>query len=155
MIFPFRTDKDLTDAGWLTPTEAACAQAFNDLVRKERDYERVLSQRLERELAAALAENNALRDKALRFDLDQAGIEARERDAVELVRLRADTAALRRDAEAFRAIEAHSWHVERDIEGDWVVRAPRRYGRSILIAEGIRLRSAIEAAIAREKEAQR
>lgn len=61
MSFPFRTNKDLTNAGWLTPTEAACAQAFNDLVRKERDYERVRSQNLERELAAAKAEYEALR----------------------------------------------------------------------------------------------
>lgn len=34
-------------------------------------------------------------DKALRFDLDQAGIESREADAVELVNLRAEAASLR------------------------------------------------------------
>lgn len=41
------------------------------------------------------AERDALRDKALRFDLDAAGIEQREREAVELVELRAERDALR------------------------------------------------------------
>ena len=36
------------------------------------------------------AERDALRDKALRFDLDQLGIERREAEAVELVELRAE-----------------------------------------------------------------
>jgi hypothetical protein len=40
------------------------------------------------------AEVEALRDKAIRFDLDQAGIEQREAEAVELVELRADKARL-------------------------------------------------------------
>ena len=46
-----------------------------------------VARRLERE-------RNELRDKALRFDLDQAGIKSREREAVELVQLRAERDAL-------------------------------------------------------------
>ncbi len=44
---------------------------------------------VQRALRAALAEAEDADDKALRFDLDRAGIEQREREAVELVELRA------------------------------------------------------------------
>ena len=44
---------------------------------------------------ALSAELAALRDKALQFDLDQAGIARREADATELIELRAELAALR------------------------------------------------------------
>lgn len=54
----------------------------------------------------ALAELAALRDKALRFDLDQAGIARRDADAAELVELRAELAALRAELEVFREREA-------------------------------------------------
>jgi hypothetical protein len=47
----------------------------------------------------ARAEN--AEDKALRFDLDAAGIEARERDAVELVELRAKLEATQRERDAY------------------------------------------------------
>jgi hypothetical protein len=47
---------------------------------------------LEKTIECLRAENAALRDKALRFDLDQAAIESRENDAVELVELRATNA---------------------------------------------------------------
>lgn len=47
------------------------------------------------EIKRLRAENEALQDKALRFDLDQAGIEGREREAVELVEKRAEVEALR------------------------------------------------------------
>lgn len=47
----------------------------------------------------AQTELAALRDKALRFDLDHAGIERREAEAVELVELRAELAALRAELE--------------------------------------------------------
>ena len=50
-------------------------------------------------------------DKALRFDLDAAGIEARERDAVELVELRAEVARLRARAE--KAEANYAFMVER------------------------------------------
>lgn len=42
----------------------------------------------------------ALTDKAIRFDLDQAGIERREAEAVELVELRAQVSALKARLEA-------------------------------------------------------
>lgn len=45
-----------------------------------------------------------LTDKAIRFYLDVAGIESRERDAVELVELRAELAEARREAERL-----HEW----------------------------------------------
>ena len=51
---------------------------------------------LEAELAEARRERDAAFDKAIRFDLDQGGIEFRERDAVELVELRAKLAEAER-----------------------------------------------------------
>lgn len=58
---------------------------------------------------ALASENRRLRqalkiaeDKALRFDLDQAGIERRERDAVELVELRAKVERLKKREERAR-----------------------------------------------------
>jgi len=52
-------------------------------------------------------------DKALRFDLDAAGIEARERDAVELVELRAEVVRLRARAE--KAEANYAFMVERAV----------------------------------------
>ena len=53
------------------------------------------------------AELAALRDKALQFDLDQAGIARRDADAAELVELRAELAALRAERDALlAAVEA-------------------------------------------------
>lgn len=46
-------------------------------------------------LAARDAEIERLKDKAIRFDLDQIGIESRERDAVELVEARAEIERLK------------------------------------------------------------
>lgn len=58
---------------------------------------------------ALASENRRLRqalkvaeEKALRFDLDQAGIERRERDAVELVELRAKVERLKKREERAR-----------------------------------------------------
>jgi hypothetical protein len=48
------------------------------------------------------AENERLRDKALRFDLDVAGIESREADAVELVEARARIAELAAEQERLK-----------------------------------------------------
>lgn len=52
-------------------------------------------------LRARVAE---LSDKALRFDLDQAGITAREREAVELVELRARVAELEQERNEARSL---------------------------------------------------
>lgn len=51
---------------------------------------------------ALSAELAALRDKALKFDLDQAGIARREADAAELIELRAELAALRAEVELWK-----------------------------------------------------
>jgi hypothetical protein len=48
------------------------------------------------------AEIAALRDKALAYDLDQAGIERRAAEAVELVEARAEIAALRAEVKELR-----------------------------------------------------
>jgi chromosome segregation ATPase len=50
---------------------------------------------LSEEVEGLTAEVKALRDKALRFDLDQAGIERRDAEAVELVEARAEIERLR------------------------------------------------------------
>ena len=72
------------------------------------------------DLAALVAEVERLRaraenaeDKATRFDLDRAGIEARERDAVELVELRAEVVRLRARAE--KAEANYAFMVERAV----------------------------------------
>jgi hypothetical protein len=41
-------------------------------------------------------------EKAIRFDLDQLGIEQREKDAVELVQLRAEVARLKKECDAWK-----------------------------------------------------
>ena len=46
------------------------------------------------------------KDKALRYDLDAAGISNREKEALELVELRAENERLRRDAERYRWLKA-------------------------------------------------
>ena len=57
-------------------------------------------------LAAALRE---ARDKSIRFDLDQAGIELREREAVELVELRAALREAREDTKRLDFAVSHGW----------------------------------------------
>jgi hypothetical protein len=52
----------------------------------------------ERQIATLTAERDSFAGKAIRFDLDQAGIESRERDAVELVELRSTARELDRRA---------------------------------------------------------
>jgi len=88
--------------------EAGIAQMEDDLAAAKGQIE------------ALKAENERLTDKALRYDLDQAGITNREQEAIELVELRAEkaeaeNAALKaeagrnaRDAERYR--EARRWH---------------------------------------------
>ena len=51
-------------------------------------------------------ENERLSDKAIRFDLDQAGIVSREKDAVELVDLRADAEIRRAEMKQYAKIKA-------------------------------------------------
>ena len=60
-------------------------------------------------LRAELAE---VQEKALRFDLDQAGIEQREREAVELVTLRAELVGCKRDAERYRWLRRARMNVD-------------------------------------------
>jgi hypothetical protein len=50
------------------------------------------------------AEIDALTDKAIRFDLDQAGIERREAEAVELVELRSNNAELKARVEGLKRL---------------------------------------------------
>lgn len=64
------------------------------------------------ELAALRQQVEELKDKALRFDLDQTGIEQREREAAELVELRAKVEALNKQNtglydEALRNLRAY------------------------------------------------
>ena len=67
---------------------------------------------LDNDEARALRERaEKAEDKALRFDLDRAGIEAREREAVELVELRAEVTRLRARAE--KAEANYAFMVER------------------------------------------
>jgi len=63
----------------------------------------------------AAAEIERLQDKALRFDLDQSGIERREADAVELVEARAKIEQLREDAEAGNAWEQQLLGCDREL----------------------------------------
>ena len=58
------------------------------------------------EIILLRADKAELTDKALRFDLDRAGIEQREREAVELVELRAKNERLRAAAQAV----VDRWH---------------------------------------------
>ena len=55
-------------------------------------------------------ERAEVQEKALRFDLDQAGIEQREREAVELVTLRAEIETLKKDAERYRWLAQNVTH---------------------------------------------
>ena len=57
---------------------------------------------------ALSAELATLRDKALQFDLDQAGIARRDADAAELVELRAELAALRAEVASAHAAQRHA-----------------------------------------------
>ena len=50
------------------------------------------------------AENEQLRDKAIRFDLDQAGIVSREKEAVELVDLRAENERLQCKLQSWQTV---------------------------------------------------
>jgi hypothetical protein len=70
---------------------------------------------LERELAE-------YRDKAIRFDLDKAGIEHREKEAIELVEARAEI-------ERLRASERSAWNaaMERDEEIERLRKDAERY----------------------------
>lgn len=61
---------------------------------------------LTKALAASQAEVAQLRDKAIRFDLDVAGIERREAEAVELVDLRAEVERLRNDVSRANRVAA-------------------------------------------------
>jgi hypothetical protein len=77
------------DAALAEPIEdcqtCAVSKAFHDVVVRERN--------------AAWSEIEQLRGKAIRFDLDQAGIESRERDAVALVDARAEIKQLKEQLE--------------------------------------------------------
>ena len=72
--------------------------------REEKTGERSLSRRL-RGAEAKIAD---LRDKAIRYDLDEAGITQREREAVELVELRAELAAVKAEPLSIGAIPVES-----------------------------------------------
>lgn len=65
---------------------------------------------------------------------------ARERAEAEAERLREDAAML-------TAIERHGWVIGRDLEGDWEVGAPRRYGDPRPLGAHSDLRTAITKAI--------
>ena len=56
-----------------------------------------------------------------------------------------------KDAERLRAIAKHGWYIVRDIEGDWQVKSPRRYGAPVIVAEAMSLHLAIDAAISQER----
>lgn len=72
---------------WMASPEAAKRLAgYREMAEKCADLDVALD--------TARAEQDALRDKALRYDLDQAGILQREREAIELVDLRARVAGL-------------------------------------------------------------
>lgn len=70
----------------------------------------------ESRLLAAEAQAKAMEDRALRFDLDQAGIEGRERDSVELVTLRARLREVELERDEWKAAYngAKTWHAGRE-----------------------------------------
>ncbi len=61
-------------------------------MRASEQYRTLLGDHAADEIVRLRAEVDILRDKALRYDLDQAGIERRNAEAVELVELRAEVA---------------------------------------------------------------
>lgn len=67
-------------------------------------------------------------------------------DAATVDRLRREVESLRADAERLDAIESGSYSIERELEGDWEIRHPRRYGASVHVATSTTLRAAIDAA---------
>lgn len=81
------------DSGYWTPWYVATEELKR--LRAERERDDVAFELLVKEASLLRAEHDALQDKATRFDLDAAGIESREREAVELVELRAERNALR------------------------------------------------------------
>ncbi len=61
-----------------------------------------------------------MREKAFRFDLDQLGIESRERNAIELVELRARVADLELQIATMKGLLKNAMHTARgNIETDW------------------------------------
>jgi hypothetical protein len=71
------------------------------------------------EIERLQAELAACRDKALRYDLDQAGIASREAESVELVELRAELAECRKSLETIERWDMeimHTWCPDCDNE---------------------------------------
>lgn len=92
----------------------------------------------------------ALQDKALRFDLDQAGIERREAEAVELVELRATVTALREKNVNLTLALSQALQVTRDEDGtDFVTVARNRMAQLTALRETV-LRI-VDERIARER----
>jgi multidrug efflux pump subunit AcrA (membrane-fusion protein) len=107
----------MNDSSKLPPLReqaAALEAAEADAARKQQllnDAEALIVRQREARKAAE-AELREAQDKAIRFDLDQAGIESRERDAVELVELRAKLAeAEKREMNAMCVRCGSSWFV--------------------------------------------
>lgn len=97
---------------------------------------------LAKRLEEAERENRVLRDKAIRFDLDVVGIAQREAEAVELVELRAENEALRKDAKRLDAVARWGrWDAGSGGGPNW---------RANLWLVGPSFHSAIDAAIAAE-----
>lgn len=67
---------------------------------------------------------------------------------------RAELEAARKDAERLRAIVEHGWDITRDIEGDWQIKSPKRYGESVLLVEHPSLHLAIDAAMKEPDDAR-
>lgn len=101
----------------------------------------------ERELATVTAERDAaLAEVNEQTRVNGMGSEREARLLSERDAARRERDAAVRDAERLRAINEHGWFVIQDIEGEWQIKAPRRYGAPVLIAESMSLFHAIDLA---------
>lgn len=89
------------------------------VMREERDSQQRVCIKVMKERDALRAEVESLRDKAIRFDLDQAGIEQRERIDVELVERRAEVERLRAEVERLRADAERSQDIAPLLASTW------------------------------------